>query len=49
MGTSQALPTTSYIKLVDIWMIFTMVIPFIEVVVHSYTWALQSRLTGGGG
>ena len=30
LGISQSLPSTSYIKLIDIWMIFTMIYPFVE-------------------
>ena len=29
------MPVTSYIKMVDIWMLFTMTIPFLEVVYHT--------------
>ena len=32
LGISQSLPSTSYIKLIDIWMIFTMIYPFAETV-----------------
>ena len=35
VGISQSLPTTSYIKMVDIFMIFTMVFPFVEVCLHA--------------
>ena len=35
LGLSQSLPVTSYIKMIDIWMLFTMTIPFIEVVLHT--------------
>ena len=35
MGLSQSLPVTSYIKMIDIWMLFTMIIPFLEVVLHT--------------
>ena len=35
LGLSQSLPVTSYIKMIDIWMLFTMTIPFLEVVVHT--------------
>ena len=35
MGLSQTLPVTSYFKMIDIWMLFTMTIPFIEVVLHT--------------
>ena len=30
LGISQSLPATSYIKLIEIWMIFTMIYPFAE-------------------
>ena len=32
---SQSVPVTSYIKMVDVWMLFTMTIPFLEVVYHT--------------
>ena len=35
MGLSQTLPVTSYFKMIDIWMLFTMTVPFLEVVVHT--------------
>ena len=35
LGLSQSLPVTSYIKMIDIWMLFTMTVPFLEVVRHT--------------
>ena len=35
LGLSQSVPVTSYIKMVDIWMLFTLTIPFLEVVYHT--------------
>ena len=35
LGLSQSVPITSYIKMVDVWMLFTMTIPFLEVVYHT--------------
>ena len=35
MGLSQTLPVTSYFKMIDIWMLFTMIVPFLEVVLHT--------------
>ena len=35
MGLSKGLPVTSYIKMIDIWMLFTMTVPFLEVVLHT--------------
>ena len=34
MGISNSLPMTGYIKLIDIWMIFTMSYPFIVISLH---------------
>ena len=31
IGMSQTLPATAYIKMIDIWMIFTMLYPFAEI------------------
>ena len=36
VGLSQTLPKTSYIKMVDIWLIFNLLIPFLEVLIHVY-------------
>ena len=35
LGLSQSLPVTSYVKMIDIWMLFTMTVPFLEVVMHT--------------
>ena len=36
------LPTTSSIKMIDIWMLFALAIPFLEVILHSaMTWIRQ--------
>ena len=32
IGVMQTLPTTAYIKMIDVWLIFCQLIPFIEVV-----------------
>ena len=36
VGVSQTLPHTSTIKMVDVWLVFNLLIPFIEVLIHSY-------------
>ena len=36
VNISGKLPSTSYIKMVDIWLIFNLVIPFTEVLLHTY-------------
>ena len=35
MGLSQTLVATSYFKMIDIWMLFTITVPFLEVVLHT--------------
>ena len=35
MGISQSLPKTGYIKMIDIWMIFTMSYPFLVIFLYS--------------
>ena len=35
MGLSETLPVTSYFKMIDIWMLFIMIVPFLEVVLHT--------------
>ena len=34
MGISQSLPMTGYIKMIDIWMIFTISYPFVVITLH---------------
>ena len=36
VGVSQSLPKTSYIKMVDVWLVFNLLIPFVEVLIHTY-------------
>ena len=36
ISVSQSLPPTAYIKLIDIWLIFAQMIPFLEVLLHSW-------------
>ena len=43
LGISQSLPSTSYIKLIDIWMIFTMIYPFAETVLVCLKDAVKER------
>ena len=45
MGLSQSLPVTSYIKMIDIWMLFTMTIPFLEVVLHTIHEVFKNKRT----
>jgi len=36
INVSNNLPKTSYVKMIDVWLIFNLLLPFIEVLVHSY-------------
>ena len=40
-SVNESLPRTSYIKMVDIWLIFTFCIPFIEVLLQIYKVSYQ--------
>ena len=44
IGISQSLATTSYIKMVEVWMIFTMTFPFIEVLLHTYKERIRNSI-----
>ena len=52
MGVSKELPVTGYIKMVDVWMIFTISYPFLQISLHSmmevsyliYVWGARSTL-----
>ena len=43
IGVSNNLPSTSYIKMIDVWFIFSMTIPFIEVILQTYIEHLRSK------
>ena len=34
VGVSQSLPKTNGIKMIDYWLIFNLLVPFIEVIIH---------------
>ena len=40
---SNSLPTTSYIKMIDVWMIFTMLYPFFVVSLNSLLEVLKNK------
>ena len=42
INVSNNLPKTSYVKMIDIWLIFNLLLPFIEVLVHTYMDTLRS-------
>ena len=41
ISISNDLPKTAYLKMMDYWLVFTLLLPFIEVLVHTY----MERLT----
>ena len=47
IGISSSLPTTAYVKMIDVWMIFTMTIPLLEIVGHAYSEYLRRQLAEG--
>ena len=36
VSVSNELPKTSYMKMVDYWLVFNLFIPFVEVLLHVY-------------
>ena len=41
ISVSNNMPKTSYVKMIDIWLIFNLLLPFIEVLVHTYMDSLR--------
>ena len=41
ISVSSSLPKTSYIKMVDYWLLFTLMLPFVEVLLHTYIESLN--------
>ena len=35
IAVAQSLPATSYIKMVDVWLIFNLCVPFCEVILYN--------------
>ena len=44
MGISQSLPTTSNVKLIDLWMMFSIIMPFLEVLAQAGNYMLRGDL-----
>ena len=42
ISVSKSLPPTSYVKMIDVWLIFSQLIPFVEVLLHTYLDSLRS-------
>lgn len=44
ISVSNSLPKTSYIKMIDIWLIFNLFVPFSEVLLHTYIDSFREEL-----
>ena len=42
INVSNNLPTTSYMKMIDIWLLFNLILPFIVVILHTYMDTLRN-------
>ena len=43
LGVSGDLPTTSYVKYVEIWLLFSLFVPFIYVLLHIFIDSMRVR------
>jgi hypothetical protein len=43
ISTFTSLPTTSYVKMIDIWLIFNLFLPFLVVLLHTYMDTLREE------
>ena len=43
INVSNNLPTTSYMKMIDIWLLFNLILPFIVVLMHTYMDTLRDN------
>ena len=39
---NDGLPDTSYLKMIDIWLFFNLLVPFILIIIHTYMETLRS-------
>ena len=44
ISVSQSLPTTHYVKMIELWLLFCLMIPFAEVVIHTYIDSLREEV-----
>ena len=44
IGIASSLPTTAYVKMIDVFMIFTMTIPLLEIIGHTYAESLRLKI-----
>ena len=48
INVSNQLPKTSYIKMMDVWLIFNLIVPFVEVLLHTYKDTLRKEVNHHG-
>ena len=44
INVSNNLPKTSYVKMVDIWLIFNLLLPLLEVLIHTLRFASRTTI-----
>ena len=44
VGLSVRLPETSYLKMIDVWLVFNLTVPFTNVILHGYLDHLRKKL-----
>ena len=44
VGLSGRLPETSYLKMIDVWLVFNLTVPFTNVILHGYLDHLRNKL-----
>ena len=42
INISNNLPATSYMKMIDVWLLFNLILPFIVVLMHTYMDTLRN-------
>ena len=45
IGIASNLPTTAYVKMIDVFMIFTMTVPLMEIIGHTYGESLRMEIS----
>jgi len=45
INVSEGLPKTSYLKMMDYWLVFNLILPFVEVLLHTYMESLNEDHT----
>ena len=48
ISVSDSLPRTSYVKLIDIWLIFNLLVPFTDVLLHTIIDSLRTNCSHVG-